>query len=447
MWLTGDDPSVVARRTCVAAWLAFAAASYKTQGTFSILAFLFAVLLVLLLGALRPATSVTRNEACVLIVAWAVIQPLLTGYGSVLPAWQEAAVVFASSLALLSVAALGVLNRSMMDQAALITAALTLIVIETMVMFDPRVPAIDVFHFVNQAADKVVTGNIYGTTWTDINAADPVVVTKGFPYLPMTALLLAPFRWMLGDARWGLLLATLISGAVLAWVSCRTRSGTMLGAFLLLSPATLLMVESAWTETLVLALLLPALVLFAVGRSIAGVILLALALATKQHVIVLLPLLAAWRTVGWRHAGLALAGAASLCLPWVIANPRTFVHDTVGLHLDIAPRVDALTVHAASAQIGWELPTWLTGLVVLITIAIATLWVHRRKPDLGVFSGAAAFTLLIVNLFNSQAFINQFWLCSGLLMLAFATSGTGNFGNASDPDNLSAPQPTIAAEG
>src|SRR5688572_9436942 len=111
MWLIGDGRSVWARRICVAAWLAFAAASYETQGTFSTWSFLFAVLLVLLLGALRPATSVTRNEACALIVAWAVIQPLLTEYGSVLPAWQEAAVVFASSLALVSVAALGVLNR------------------------------------------------------------------------------------------------------------------------------------------------------------------------------------------------------------------------------------------------------------------------------------------------------------------------------------------------
>jgi hypothetical protein len=92
----------------------------------------------------------------------------------------------------------------------------------------------------------------------------------------------------------------------------------------------------------------------------------------------------------------------------------------VSLHLDRPPRLDALTIHAAGARIGWIPPGWLTGTIVLAVIACMAAWVGRHQPSLSGLAAAAALTLLIANLLNNQAFINQYWLVAGLALLALS---------------------------
>jgi len=404
-------------------WLAFAVVSYKTQGTFSTWALGLGLVFAISLALNIRETALSRRSVCLLIAGWAGVQPFLTAYGSVLPAWQEAAVVFTSSLALLAIAVLCWFDRRDLDGLALVVSVTTLVVAEFMVFTDPRIPAIDVFHFVNQAADKVATGNVYGTTWRDINSADPVVIVQGFPYLPMTAVLLAPFRWLFGDARWGLLLAVLVTGLSIA-LAGRRVSSPVVGAFLLLAPGTLLLIESTWTETLVAGLLIPALLAFDARRTTGGVILLALALATKQHVVLLLPLLAVWKVVGYRRVAVACGIAVALCLPWLIASPRLFLHDTVQLHLDLPPRPDGLTIYSALSRLDVDVPTRLLALVAVVIIGAVSVWVARRQPALSGVSAAAALVLMAANLLNSQAFINQYWLASCLFLLSIATAGS-----------------------
>jgi hypothetical protein len=287
-------------------WLTFTTVAYQSQGKYStsavVLGVVFAAILALALGP-SPAP---RWAVCGAIASWALIQPLLGGYGSVLPMRDEAWAVFTASLALLAVAICGAVGQRVLDRVALAAAGVTLVILEALVITYDRKPQIDVFLFVNQAADKVATGNIYGSTWQGISPEDPVALAHGFPYLPMTAVLLAPFRWLFGDARWGILASVLVCGTVLAWYGRRGPSGGLLAALLMLGPSTLLIVESTWTEPLVLALLLPALIAFECRRPMAGVVLLALALATKQHVLVLLPLLAMWQPIGWRRRAASL---------------------------------------------------------------------------------------------------------------------------------------------
>jgi hypothetical protein len=127
-----------------------------------------------------------------------------------------------------------------------------------------------------------------------------------------------------------------------------------------------------------------------------------------------------WHPVGWRRTAASLAGATVLCLPWAIADPKVFWNDVVSLHLDRPPRLGALTIHAAAVRAGWIPPGWLTGSIVLTAIACLAVWVRRHQPSLSGLAVAAALTLLIANLLNNQAFINQYWLVAGLALLALS---------------------------
>ena len=81
---------------------------------------------------------------------------------------------------------------------ALIAVATGLVVIAT--VSDPR---IDVWHFLQQSSEGLLHGaNMYEQRWHDSPGWQDI-----YPYLPLTTVLLAPFQWVFGDVRVGLVLA------------------------------------------------------------------------------------------------------------------------------------------------------------------------------------------------------------------------------------------------
>src|SRR6478672_4513214 len=76
---------------------------------------------------------------------------------------------------------------------------------------DPA-PRIDVWVTLQQASDGLLHGqNMYAMTWTGSPG-----IRDAFTYLPWTAVLLAPGRWLAGDVRWALVFWTLVA-AVGVW--------------------------------------------------------------------------------------------------------------------------------------------------------------------------------------------------------------------------------------
>ena len=334
----------------------------------------------------------------------------------------EALIVFVTVLATLVAAALLALHTRWAERAAILVVVLTTTFCAALIIVASP-PDIDVWNFTQQAAQIMLQTDIYGHSWDNVSPAhDPWVVVSGFPYLPMTAVLLAPFRWLTGDIRWAMFACFLI-GAALIGGGFREGHRTRLALLFLLTPGTLLMIDKAWTEPLVFALLAPAILCFDRRHPVWGTVLLALALATKQHVLLLTPLFFAWHPAGPRRSMAALGGAAALCLPWIVAGPATFWHDTIYLHVHMMIRRDASTLYILALRSGWQPPLAVGAVVLLAVIVSLALRVRRFQPGAAGVSLAAAAVLLVATLVNKQGFINQYWLVAALMLFGLAEAG------------------------
>jgi hypothetical protein len=292
---------------------------------------------------------------------------------------------------------------------------------------DPA-PRIDVWVTLQQASDGLLRGdNMYAMTWTGSPG-----IKDAFTYLPWTAVLLAPGRWLAGDVRWALVFWSLVAVAGMLLLG-RGRSpgrGALWAAgpvvaLLLLAPGTPTQVEQAWTEPLLFAGLVWWAVLVRRGHPWWAVVPLALACASKQHLALLLPILLVWRPFGWRPAIATGALTGVLIAPWLLAGPSDFVHDTISLLVTFHPIRFANTLYLlAFNKFGVELPFAITGLVVLGTLAAVVVVVRRRQPGLAEVLRWLALMLLVANLVNKQAFYNQFWLVGALVVASLAASAS-----------------------
>jgi hypothetical protein len=248
-------------------------------------------------------------------------------------------------------------------------------------------------------------------------AAPPGQVDGCFTYLPGSVLLTSPGVWLGGDARWAEMLLLIGASAAVAWQVHR-RGGARLGlaAFVALVPGSLVVVQQSWTEPLLLAALVATAVLADRGRPLWAAAAFGLALATKQHIVLLLPLLLLWR---WRARDLAVAAgvAASLTVPFLLANPVRFTGCTVGYFLTAPPPPSSLSLwlHVPA----WaQLPLLVAGLLAGYLIA----WCCCPRDGSGLLL-AAAVVFTTFGLVNKQTFLNQWWLVAALVTAGLAMTG------------------------
>jgi len=406
-------------------WLAVTAADLHSVANFSrttvvVFALALPVLLVVLartrgtgFGPLPPAT------VALALVGVAVVVERVRFYTYLPYAQRELSIHLVAGTALVA-ALLWLVGRRFSRTTAVVLAATCLVATTWIsVRYDPA-PRIDVWYSLEAATRGLLDlRNPYELNW----AGGPGD-RDAFTYLPMTAVLLAPFEWVLGDVRWGLLAALLGSGWFLARLGEPNAAYDPRGAVLLLwlTPGQLAQTEQSWTEPLLLCLLLGTLWLLTTGRAAAAVVVLAVGLATKQHLSLLLPTLALWRPLGWRRAAVAAAGAGALCLPWLVWGPRDFLRDTVILLVDLPPLRLTNNLYVSAVRAGWTPPFWLTGLIVLGAIVGVAVAVRAEQPPLGRLALWLAVLMLTINLVNKQAFYNQFWFVAALLLVAMAVS-------------------------
>jgi hypothetical protein len=307
------------------------------------------------------------------------------------------------------------------------------------IRLDPA-PRIDVWYTLQGAADGLAHGeNLYRQV-----LVGPPGRMAAFTYLPGTAVLLAPGRWLAGDVRWTLALVTLCTSA--AFVTLGNLSGghtrgtpvgvtvrdewqgasRIAGALLLLLPGTLTQVEQAWTEPLLL-----------------GCLTAASGAHDRRNTLAVLGVASPWRASSTSscycrfsplghdsgHAALwPLPLPGMFMLPWFVADPAAMWHDTVSLLVNFPPRFADTVYIAVLNEFDLQLPVWLTGTTVLATIIVAAIVVRRRDPSVAVVLRWAALVLFVANLMNKQAFYNQYWLVAGLILASWAItpSARGN---------------------
>lgn len=327
-------------------------------------------------------------------------------------------------------AALLALGRRTAALAALGLAALTHVVLASVAVVGDPAPRIDVWVVLQQGADALARGeNVYTQQWTNSPG-----VQDFFPYLPWMAVLTAPGRWVAGDVRWMLLLWVLVLLAGLWGLARGRRVGTVaaVAALLVVAPGTLTQVDQAWTEPVLAALVVWWAVLVRRGQAWWAVVPLALACASKQHLVLLAPLVLVWRPFGWRRT-LATGGLAGLLvLPWVLADAGAFVGDTVTTLLGFHPIRFANTWFLYFLnEHGVTLPFAVTGAAMLAAVGAGVWAVWRRQPGVDEVLRWMALVLAVANLVNKQAFYNQFWLVAALVA-ASVVAGRPRAGDGDD---------------
>lgn len=272
-------------------------------------------------------------------------------------------------------------------------------------------PLIDVWPILQGAARGLVDGrNPYEMTFTGVPAGQ---VDDCFNYLPGTFLVPLPGRLLLGDVRYAEAAVLLAGVGALVWVAVRSghRHAVPLAVLAGILPGSLYDVQQAWNETVVFGALAGAGALLALRKPWWAMACLAVALATKQHVVLLLPLWALWPMIGVRRAAGAAAGAAAVTLPFFLWNPGRFWHCVVDFFLDLPAREDSLSL--------WQLvPGPLRTLAVLALVAAAYVVAVRGLPRTpgGLLLGSGL-VLAAFALANKQSFLNQ-WLLAAQLVVA-----------------------------
>ncbi|HEY7721161.1 MAG TPA: hypothetical protein VIB11_04940 [Pedococcus sp.] len=420
------------------AWLA-----YFTALQWSVVRFRVAIVVVLVASALALALWQWRRARVELVpqvtaamLAGSALATLTVPLFSYL---SDSGLALASTLLVAGPLGSAALLWSGRERPALVALGTTVVTyaaaVATAVVSDPA-PRIDVWVTLQQASDALARGeSFYEVEWTGSPG-----IQDAFTYLPWTAVLLAPGRWLAGDVRWALLVWSLVA-ALAVWVLAtrlpRGRAaqgpgpaprwrGAAAVALLLFAPGTLTQADQAWTEPLLLAGLLWWAVLVDRGRAWWAVLPLAVACASKQHLALLLPVLLLWRPFGARRAVATGAVTGVLIAPWFLAGPSAFVHDTITLLVSFHPIRFANTLYLlALNSFGVTLPFWLTGLVALGTLAGVMVLVWRRQPGLPELLRWLALVLLVANLVNKQAFYNQFWLVGALVVASLALPREG----------------------
>ncbi len=273
-------------------------------------------------------------------------------------------------------------------------------------------PRIDLFFALQKGPKYLLEG---------INPYSAEYPWPGSPfYPPLPMLLCLPARAADLDARLVNAVCDLVAaGALLAaaWSRGRTLLGALLAAAYLHFPRVPLIMELAWYEPMLAALLGAGLLLARRGRW-AGYVLLGLATTGKQYAPLLLPSLLR-TSPGRRRLVLTTAGCVLVVvLPFFVWGPQAFLEATFFWHLGLAIRYDSVTLQAAAGNL-FDLvlprPVLLGTALALIG---ALVW---RTPGTGRSPAPwLAATLLVFFLFHNQAFINYFYLCQYLMLFGLA---------------------------
>jgi hypothetical protein len=281
---------------------------------------------------------------------------------------------------------------------------------------EPR-PTIDVWTLLEQSSDGLRQGkDMYRQHWVGSTGLQNV-----YPYLPLTTVLLAPFRWLLGDVRYGLLGASLLG----AWLVRRLAPGAPLGlaALILVVPDWQYLVHQSWTEPILIASIAGSILAMRADRPVLAVIAFAIGLACKQHLVLLLPLFAVWPCFGLRRTAAACGLAVLAVLPWIIAGPHDIWHDAVHANLALGVQSRALNLPSLFARHGGTVGFWFLLSFLAVAYLLALVRLPRTPSGLALGSALVMYALDIA---NKQTYFNHYELPLGLLVIAVAAAEAGS---------------------
>jgi hypothetical protein len=361
-----------------------------------------------------------------LLIIWPVTDPLLLGRVSdYMPFWLGLGI--AAVVVVLPVFGLARTGWVRILMLAVIHLALGIWVIQR-----APDPFIDLWYMQVDGARALVEGvNPYLPIYENIHGADTTYygpglvvdgeLTIGFPYPPLSLLLVLPGELLAGDVRFAHLVAIELSALVMA-ATHPGRVATRAALLYLFTPWTFLMAVGGWTEPLVVLLI--ALAVFAAARAprLLGVAI-GLLIAVKQYLLLGLPLalllLTADRRARWRIGWQSIAVAGFITLPFVVWDADAFWWSTIGSIAGQVFRPDTLT-YLAVLPGDWGPRLSVLGFVLLVPLFVLVVWRAPRTPS--GFAASLALLLMGFFAFSRQGGGNYYFAVIGALCCAVAAS-------------------------
>jgi len=244
-------------------------------------------------------------------------------------------------------------------------------------------------------------------------------VQYGFPYPPLSLLMAWPGH-LAGDFRYAELAALAVGAAGLMAAGGFTPVAVLATAVLLFTPRAFFALEQSWTEPLAIAWLGLAAWAAAGGVPTAAAAALGLAMATKQYLVLALPML--WLLGTGRADRVRLLTTAALAaivatLP-ALADPQGFFHSAVMVQVREELRLDALSLAVPIAR-AWGAP--LPGAAYAALVAGAAGLAAWRAPATPAGAAAAlAVTVFTAFAFGKKAFCNYYVLVLAAVAMAMA---------------------------
>lgn len=277
---------------------------------------------------------------------------------------------------------------------------------------------LDVWYFHDQAAGRIAAGESPYSGLTVPNGspnARPDDLVEGYPY-PIVALLPFAAMALLGvDPRVASAVLWVAAGGLAAVASTRRGRGKWATLSLVMTAGWVGILWTAVTEPVSIALLAGAMVAW--SSPVGAGVLLGAALASKQYLVVLGPLLLSPAlTRNRRRLVSAIGAAATLVAAGVIWDPSGFWDNAILFHFSQPTRTDAISPIGALAALGWAPP--LAG-VVGVVAGLFTAWrLRSRVADPSQWFLAAAAVLAVTFCLTPQAFPNYWFLVLGLVLFA-----------------------------
>jgi len=298
---------------------------------------------------------------------------------------------------------------------------------------------IDVVIFQADSAGALAEGvNPYGMTFSDIypttsgllygpGVSVDGVLHFGFPYPPLSLLIVAPFEWMFGDFRIAHAIALISSSALMASLSSGWRARSAAASFLLVAPLPFI-VRFGWTDPLLVLGLVAVMVSASHGfrgtSYISG-----LMASVKQSAVLAVPSTLLLFERPWtrpqvvRHFLTMAVVVAATTIPFFLLNPAGFLTSVVELQFIQPFRPGSLAFPAAWASFFGEPSRAVTTVVPLVLVTSAVATTLRRTPTGSRgFALSTALVMLVAFSFSKQAFPNYYMLVIALLFAAAASS-------------------------
>jgi hypothetical protein len=289
-------------------------------------------------------------------------------------------------------------------------------------------PPIDVFTWTQTSVHALLNHtNPYTVVAPDVYLGryDPGYTVSVYPYMPATLLAFAPWVRVLGDFRFAL------AACLAVTIGLIYRVGRQLGVnaqfthaaalAIVLHPSGPRMIESGWTEPLLVAGA-AAFVYFALQnpKGIGQAATFLLLPALKQYVVAptILYLLRGRQALRPKAVVVAAAIGAATVLPFLVWNwHATLTGIVFQMQAPTVPRLGSTSLVALLATTAGVYPgRWISVAVQLVVGGIA--WWRLKDQGLSGLMLASALSLYATFLVGWQAFVNYYYFVGALLILA-----------------------------